>query len=427
MTRPDVEAREDGFTLIELVMVIAITSFAFLALATMLGGTLKSLSVGKTRAQANELATQGIEDLQRFDYNDLGVCPGAADPSPAVPTSLTGLSPVVLPNCGAGGVVYEEPCTSAGSFATLAVPRQTYVCTRNNVAYRIDRYVMWADAGQTGKRLAVLVSWTDSVGGHQVTQESSLRSPDAASVIGLQPPQLVSVSVAAPNPVLIDTDGTLLSALTFNATTLGVTAADQATVTLDTLTTQPDGTVAALPTNFALTTSDNGATWSTSLPGATVPKFGSGSQYVTFTVVRAGSDGKANSKVASTTLTFCPAAGCPANLPTIGTATVSPSTIDIGTSGVLQSSFTLSAVTANLTTESTVTALINTQTGAASLQLKASQSCVAGGVCNSWSATFAPGSVNLRFLPGGQVFYMTAVSPVTGSSAVKTTNVAVFG
>jgi hypothetical protein len=169
------------------------------------------------------------------------------------------------------------------------------------------------------------------------------------------------------------------------------------------------------------------------LPGSTPPLFGAGSQYVTFTEVRAGSDGKANSKIAPTTLRFCPAAGCPIGLPTIPSATVSPASINIDSSGVLQSSFTVSATTTGLDISATVTAIVQTQTGAASLTLPASNSCVAGGSCNSWTATFDPGGLNLRFLPGSQVLYITATQPVggsggtNGSSAVATTNTVTFG
>src|SRR3954447_3094858 len=115
---------------------------------------------------------------------------------------------------------------------------------------------MWADSDHTAKRLAVYVSWNDQVGTHQVAQESSLRSPNAASVIGLVPPQFGSVSVSAPSPVVIDVDGTLLSTMTFNASTNGLTASDKVYVTLNTLTAQPDGSVAALPTQFSLLSGD---------------------------------------------------------------------------------------------------------------------------------------------------------------------------
>jgi len=252
-----------------------------------------------------------------------------------------------------------------------------------------------------------------------------------ASVIGIQPPQFVSVSVTAPNPVVIAADGTLQSTMTFTASTNGLHPGDQVYVTLDTLTTQPDNSVAALPQQFPLLSGD-GVNWSVSLPGSPVPVFGAGSQYVTFTEVRTTSDGKANSKIAPQTLTFCPAAGCPAGLPTIVSTSVSPTTINIDSSGVLQSTFTISATTTNLDLAATVTVTVQTQTGAASLTLPASNSCVAGGACNSWTQTFAPGGVNFRFQPGNQVLYVTATQPVgasggtNGSSAVATTGTVTF-
>ena len=433
LTAPGARSRQDGFTLVELLVVISITAFVFLALASLLAGAAKSLSIAKTRSQANEVATQGIEDLQRYDFNDLGVCSGVADPAPAtVPASLTGLTSVQLANCGSGSIVYEQPCSPpGGALTSFAVPRQTYTCTKSGITYDVSRYVMWADTAHTAKRLAVYLGWTDQAGLHQVAQESSLRSPNAASVIGLTPPQFVSVSVSAPNPVVIAADGTLQSSMTFSASTSGLTASDQVYVTLDTLTVQPDLSVAALPEQFPLASGD-GVNWSVTLPGSPAPQFGAGSQYVIFTEVRSSSDGKANSKIAPSTLTFCPAAGCPAGLPTITTATVSPSTINIDSSGVLQSTFTVSATTTNLDIAATVTVTLQTQTGAASLTLPPSNSCVSGGTCNNWTATFAPGGLNLRFQPGNQVLYLTATQPVggaggtNGSSAVATTNTVTF-
>ena len=428
------QPREGGFTLVEMLFVISITAFVFLGLAAMLAGTAKGLVSAKTRSQANEVATQGIEDLQRYDFNDLGLCSGVSDPAPATtPASLTGLTTVQLANCSSGSIVFEQPCTPpSGTLTSFAVPRQTYTCTRSGITYNVSRYVKWADAAHTAKRLAVYLEWTDSAGNHQVAQESSLRSPNAASVIGLTPPQFVNVSVSAPDPVVIADDGTLQSTMTFTATTNGLSTADQVYVTLDTLTTQPDLSVAALPEQFPLISGD-GVNWSLSLPGATPPMFGAGSQYVTFTEVRSSGDGKANSKIAATTVTFCPAAGCPAGLPTITGASVSPTSIDIDSSGVLVSSFTVSASTTGLDLTATVTMTLQTQTGAASLTLQPNGSCVVGGACNNWSSTFSPGGVNLRFLPGSQVLYLTATLPVSGaggtngSSAVRATSPVTFG
>src|SRR5437016_3489046 len=89
MRRVRADAEDGGFTIIELTLVVAITAIVFTALAATLAGDLKAIGVQKTRSQANELATQGIEDLQRYDFNNLGVCSGAADPAPAsIPPSL---------------------------------------------------------------------------------------------------------------------------------------------------------------------------------------------------------------------------------------------------------------------------------------------------------------------------------------------------
>ena len=72
---------EEGFTLIEMVIALAIGAVAFTALAAVLMVSLKAVAVQKTRTRANEIATQGIEDLQRFDYDHLGLC--AAPPGDA--------------------------------------------------------------------------------------------------------------------------------------------------------------------------------------------------------------------------------------------------------------------------------------------------------------------------------------------------------
>ena len=88
----------------------------------------------------------------------------------------------------------------------------------------MNRYIRWTDSTHTGKRLAVYVQWTDQVGGHQVSQESSLRSANAASVLGNPPPQFVSVAATATSPVLIDSDGTLLGSIALSATTNALTS-----------------------------------------------------------------------------------------------------------------------------------------------------------------------------------------------------------
>ena len=70
--------------------------------------------------------------------------------------------------------------------------------------------------------MAVFVDWTDSAGPHQVSQQSSLRSPTEASIIGASIPSLTLPS-AAPTNVPVTSAGKLTRniALSVNATALG--------------------------------------------------------------------------------------------------------------------------------------------------------------------------------------------------------------
>src|SRR5438105_7151760 len=154
-----VEARsENGFTIVEMVVAVGIMALVLTALASVLGASLRTLAVAKTRSQANDVVTQGIEDLHRFPFNSLGECFPPSAPPPGLSNT------VYLANCpGSASVVpYEDPCNGWPG----TVPLESYTCTRNGIGYSVKRYVAWADAGQTTKRLAVFASWTDQAGTH---------------------------------------------------------------------------------------------------------------------------------------------------------------------------------------------------------------------------------------------------------------------
>src|SRR5436190_18903557 len=147
-------AREDGFTLIEMTIAIGLSAVVFTGLAFSLGSSLRTMQLQKSRTLANEVATQGIEDLQRLPYSSLGLCgaPTRPDNLPAP----TGFSSVIALNCTNASV--EEPCTPTTFTPALTatpVPRESYTCTRSRIPFTVSRYVAWGDAAQTGKRLAV--------------------------------------------------------------------------------------------------------------------------------------------------------------------------------------------------------------------------------------------------------------------------------
>jgi type II secretory pathway pseudopilin PulG len=390
-------AGEDGFTLIEVIVAFALAAMVFTALAIAMAGGLKAVRVAKDRTRGNELATAAIEDLQRFDYDHLGLCPasggsGVTDPGTQ---SFQSLSPVTL-NCSST-VVLEEPCTPTVG----QVPKAAYSCRVESVNYTVQRYVVWGDSGQTKKRLAVFVNWTDVVGNHQVSQQSSLRSPVQGSVIGVSPPLFVSVS-ASPSSIVRNADGSNQTQLSFSAVTSGLTASDNVTASLLTVN---NGTPANTVVPLA---SVDGVNWTGSVsPGAYV--FGAGSQYIVFGELRAN-DGKANAAIYTPAITFCAASCSQSGLPTI--TGIAPGTVDIDPGGLLNADVNVTATTSGITTTDSVLVTFTTQAGAVTIALQPSD-----GTGNHWSGSIAK-SAGYRFQAGTQKFVFTAaqiVDPASGT------------
>src|SRR5436305_1614052 len=209
-------APEDGFTLIEVIVAFTLAAIVFTALAIAMAGGMKAVRVAKDRTRGNELATAAIEDLQRFDYDHLGLCPssgsGVTDPGTQ---SFQGLTPVTL-NC-ATGTLLEEPCTP-----TIGqVPKASYTCTVDRIGYTV---------GAGSEYLVV----------------SELRGGDGKANATIYPPaitfcgancgssSLPSITGTAPSSVDIDPGGLLNVDVAVSAQTTGIAATDSVFVTFAT-------------------------------------------------------------------------------------------------------------------------------------------------------------------------------------------------
>lgn len=403
MSRARHEDDEVGFTLVEMVVAIALSALALAALAALLAGSLRALAVSKARTQGNEVATQGIEDLQRLRYDDLGLC-GAPDPPAATPPA--GLSDtVILPACS-GATPKYQPCTTATP-ASGAVPAEIYPCTRVNITYNVKRYVAYGDVGHTEKRLAVFVTWNDSAGAHTVSQQSSLRIPSQAALVGLPPPRVTAGS-ASPLTVPLDGSGHNTIDVAISATTSGLTTADSVVVGFSTL----DGGQPSQQT-LALTTTD-GTTWTGAIPSGGTPHiFGNGSQILVFTAVRK-SDGKVGSlpyAASPQPLTF----GGPR--PHLNAPDVTPTTVHVTGSGELNSavtpSFTLTVHSTNISPTDTVSAVFDTLTGAVAVAMQPDPfACDLSSCVTTWHATITS-TAGYHFRTGTLNVYFRAIQGVT--------------
>jgi type II secretory pathway pseudopilin PulG len=442
MTRPPrtKEGRSGGFTVIEMMIAITLAGFAFAAVASVMISSLKALSVQKARTQGNEFATRGIEDLQRLDFDRLAFCNSAAggsDPSPAfVPDTLKDSSGTALPTVTASGscntATYSDPCHAAAStLVAVPVPRQVYTCARNNIAYTVNRYIVWADAARTNKRLAVFVDWTDSVGVHRVAQHSSLRIPNPASIYGGPPPQFLSANAtgsattcgaipATLTCVSIDATGVLTSSLTLDATTTGLAATDSITVNLQTITAGATGDT-AIATSIPLTPDAAGSSWSTVLTSSSGFRVQPGDQVLFLTAAR-NTDGKVNSRfITNKPVRFCSPTSCGpvAGSPVIQNVTVPGSTIDIDSTGVLQGTATFQANVQNVVSGDTVSMSLQTVKGAVLLPMQNVGSC-AGSNCSTWRIILSS-ATGYRFASGSQSVYFTATKQPSGGSLGSST------
>lgn len=363
-----------------MVTAIALSAFAFAALAALLGGTLQALSVSKARTQGNEIATQGIEDLQRLSYDNLGLCDA---PDPAAVTPPAGLSDTVfLTNCASTTPKFE-PC--GGAVTAGAVAAESYSCRRIGIDFSVRRYVAYGDIGHTQKRLAVLVNWRDRVGLHEVSQQSSLRIPSQSAIVGAPPPTFSNVIVNPPN-IALDGAGRNNVAFTVSATTAGLTTPSSSGDTVVAGFSSLEGGGQPTEETRSMLSSD-GVTWT--LPIAVGEyRFGNGNQLLVLTAIRK-SDGKVGGYVHAPTPGTGPIRfGNPSTL--LSSANV-PAQIHVTASGDLVSDFTVSVSSTNVSPNDTVYFVMETLTGAVAVAMR--PGAYAGGACTllscttTWSAT----------------------------------------
>lgn len=418
---------DDGFTLVEMVISVALVGFVFFALSSAMAAGLKSVALQKGRTQGNEVATQGIEDLQRYAFSTLQVC-GAASPTRAG-LELTVTSTSSGCTSSATKATYgDHPC-QAGSPTSTGVAAAEYTCSRINRTYTVKRYVAWTDSGQRAKRMAVYVSWTDQLGTHEVSQQSSLRSPATGDILGIDPPFFVSGSVSASPPmsdVTFAADGAQNpNGIAFSAQVRGITDLTKDRVYVSYLVMGADGSVTSQTTSLSGTMLDLSQKLTGWTGGATAV-FPIGSQYVTFHAVRE-IDGKTGSAL-SDTVSFCPGSDCSTVSPPLpdfvvnGSGVVAqssdPLTLKIDSAGQLLEPFTLTATTKQLTDVDRVSVQLLTRSGAVSFGLNpintVDSPCTIDGCL--WTATVEPAS-GYGFREGDLEAYFTASQLASTSTA----------
>lgn len=395
------ESDDQGFTLVELVIAIGLIGVVFAAVAGIMTSSLRALSVQKARTQGNEVATQAIEDLQRRTFDGLVLC---IQPEGTPPAGLDKWVEGAGCPAGVNQSYGEDPCngTNPGQ-----APKAQYTCTRVGIEFLVKRYIAWVDEGQTSKRLAVFVTWRDAAGVHEVSQQSSLRAPNAQSVIGLARPTLYNAT--ATDKVSLNDDGSLQSpGITLNVFSTDLASSDRVYATFWNVDDEGQPLLESVTLNNA-----GGDRWSTTITSGL--RFPEGTQAIGFNAYRER-DGKPAATVSNPASTFCKPTTSPCERTVLlQPPTSSAYTVQLNATGGIASDFTVSVYSANVPVNGQVQVLLPTLAGVVPVPMSPSSTCTTSSC--QWTATISA-SAGHAFAKGPQLLHVVAVQPLVANDPV---------
>lgn len=180
----DENVSESGFTIIELVVSLAILAIIVAPMASVFWAAIRTAGSAAHRTDGSSIASREIEGMRAVPYAQVGFY---AD-QPGFASTFEGFTTVSLgPSSPATGALIPQmqPLTpdpsAATTFAPDPNPANASPIMQGGVKFTVTRNIVWTDAKDasttfTGayKRLTVVVTWTDGAGAHTVRQDSLL-------------------------------------------------------------------------------------------------------------------------------------------------------------------------------------------------------------------------------------------------------------
>lgn len=163
MRRRHVAARNDGFTLVEMMIAIAVMAIMFTGAALVLGSTLGGAAESRLKQHAVEAATEILEGTRAIDYATVATQDVSGDI-----TQLLGEGYISVKSAGPPATYSFDPDGPTGPLAVEDVVLATssaidpvQVLQRNGARYTVRTIVTDPDATATPyKRVTTQVSWT---------------------------------------------------------------------------------------------------------------------------------------------------------------------------------------------------------------------------------------------------------------------------
>jgi len=174
---------EAGFTIVELVVALAILAMVMAPLAGVFWGAMRTAGAAAHRTDGASIASREIEAMRAIPYAQVGFYDDQGEPS-----TFGGLTTVSLgANSPSSGTLTPKiqplrPDPNAASgYAPDPDPANASPIQQGGVSYSVARHIVWIDAQdasttytQAYKRLTVVVTWSDQAGSHTVRQDSLL-------------------------------------------------------------------------------------------------------------------------------------------------------------------------------------------------------------------------------------------------------------
>jgi type II secretory pathway pseudopilin PulG len=175
---------EGGFTIIELVVSMALLAMVAAPLAGVFWSAIRTAGVAAHRTDGSSIASREIEAMRAVPYAQVGFY----DDQTAVLPSFEGFATVSLGTTSpaSGQLIPQiqperpDPSAAAG-YAPDPYPENASPIVQGGVTYTVARNVVWISAQDASlsydkayKRLTVIVTWSDRAGVHVVRQESLL-------------------------------------------------------------------------------------------------------------------------------------------------------------------------------------------------------------------------------------------------------------
>ncbi len=184
MQRAGSEQGQDGFTIIELVISMALLMIVAAPLAGVFYSAMRTAGAAAHRTDGSSVASREIEAMRAVPYAQVGFY----NDEPANVATFEGFTTVSLgaTSPGSGKLIPQiEPQTpdpaAASGYAPDPRPANALPIIYGGVHYSVVRYVVWVSAqdasttyAQAYKRLTVITTWSDQAGAHVARQDSLL-------------------------------------------------------------------------------------------------------------------------------------------------------------------------------------------------------------------------------------------------------------